>query len=116
MPMKVKYKSNIKAVTAAEKQGAVKGLRHAVEHLLQVSRTLVPVEETTLERSGTPSVDEASLTGAVSYDTPYAVRQHEEMDWRHDEGRQAKYLEQPMTTEANVMNDLIAAQVRRALQ
>ena len=50
---------------------AVRGLVKATEHLLQVSNTLVPLEEGTLERSGVASVDEGSLRGAVSYDTPY---------------------------------------------
>ncbi len=32
----------------------------------------------------------------MSYDTPYAIRQHEELDYRHAEGRIAKYLELPL--------------------
>lgn len=34
------------------------------------------------------------VEGYVSFDTPYATRQHEEMDYKHEQG-QAKYLEQP---------------------
>jgi hypothetical protein len=52
----------------------------------------------------------------VSYDTVYAVRQHEELTWRHDPGRQAKYLEQPYNTERPTMLALIAAAERRALR
>jgi hypothetical protein len=89
------------------------GLMLAAEHLLGVSRQLVPLEEGTLERSGVASVDEGELTAAVSYDTVYAVRQHEEMTWRHDPGRQAKYLEVPMFWETDTMLDLIAAELRR---
>jgi hypothetical protein len=68
----------------------------AAEYLLGESNLLVPHEEGDLERSGTVSGDEATGEVAVSYDRPYAVRQHEELTYRHDEGRQAKYLEQPM--------------------
>jgi len=100
---------------ARARAGAVRGLRLAAEHLLGASRQLVPLEEGTLERSGVASVDEATLTAAVSYDTPYAVRQHEELTYRHAPGRQAKYLEAPMATEAAVMRDLIAAEIRRAV-
>lgn len=96
--------------------GAAKGLKVALEHLLQVSREQVPHEEGTLERSGTVSVDDASLTGAVSYDTPYAVRQHEDLTLRHDEGRKAKYLEDPADSERAVMLELIAAEIRRSLR
>ncbi|MFE3449626.1 hypothetical protein ACFXJ8_11890 [Nonomuraea sp. NPDC059194] len=56
---------------ARMQEGAVKGLKVAMEHLLQKSREVVPHEEGDLERSGTPSVDEGGLRGAVSYDTPY---------------------------------------------
>lgn len=87
---------------------AAEGLTLAAEHLLQVSRTEVPIEEATLERSGVATVDEDDLTAAVSYDTPYAVRQHEELTWRHDAGRKAKYLEDPMNEERDTMLALIA--------
>jgi hypothetical protein len=86
------------------------------EHLLQVSRERVPIEEATLERSGVVSVDESSMTAAVSYDTPYAVRQHEELSYRHDPGRTAKYLEGPLREEKDTILAIIAAQVRRALR
>jgi hypothetical protein len=84
----------------------------ALEHLLGVSRQLVPHEEGTLERSGRVVLIDDNR-GAVTYDTPYAVRQHEELDYRHDAGRQAKYLEQPMTTERAVILAIIAAELRR---
>ena len=101
---------------AAERAGAVRGLQLGTEHLLQVSRTQVPIEEATLERSGVASVDPGTLTGAVSYDTPYAVRQHEDLTLRHDDGRKAKYLEDPMKDEAAQIRELIAAQIRRSLR
>src|SRR5262249_2493836 len=74
------------------RDGLVKGLGLAAEHLLTESRKVVPLEEGTLERSGVASVDEVELQAAVSYDTVYAVRQHEELDWKHAPGRTAKYL------------------------
>lgn len=101
---------------ARERAGAAAGLRAAMEHLLAESRAIVPLDEATLQRSGVASVDESSLTGAVSYDTPYAVPQHENLTWRHLPGRQAKYLEQPAITERDTMLALVAAQVRRALR
>jgi hypothetical protein len=94
----------------------VRGVRLGAEHLLQVSRGRVPIEEATLERSGVVSVDESSVTAAVSYDTPYAVRQHEELGYRHDGGRTAKYLEGPLHEENGTITEIIAAQVRRALR
>jgi hypothetical protein len=116
VPQRARLKLNTARVKAAEHAGAVRGLQLAAEHLLQTSRTLVPIEEGTLERSGVASVDAPALHAAVSYDGPYAVRQHEELTWRHDPGRQAKYLETPFAGEASAMGEIIAAQVRRSLR
>jgi hypothetical protein len=96
--------------------GAALGLRLGAEHVLGESRRRVPIEEGNLERSGTATVDEDELRAAVAYDTPYAVRQHEDMTYRHDQGRQAKYLEEPLHNEAATVRALIAAQIRRALR
>lgn len=103
-------------VEAKAKQGLVSGLTMATEHLLAEAKAIVPLEEGTLERSGVASVDRSSMTGAVSFDTVYAVRQHEELTWKHLPGRQAKYLETPAHTERETMQALIAAGVRRALR
>ncbi|ARX85629.1 hypothetical protein SMD44_05093 [Streptomyces alboflavus] len=116
MTQRARLRWNGDTALAATRQGAARGLRLAAEHVLEVSRRRVPIEEATLERSGTATVDESTLTAAVSYDTPYAVRQHEEMTYRHDAGRTAKYLEAPMTEEAGTVAEIIAAQVRRSLR
>ncbi|MCA1195131.1 hypothetical protein [Saccharopolyspora sp. 6V] len=101
-------------VTGRARTGAARGLRLAAEHVLGASRQRAPLEEGTLERSGVASVDEIGLTAAVSYDTPYAARQHEELTWRHDPGRTAKYLEHPMIEERDTVGDIVAAEIRRA--
>nr|WP_229807240.1 hypothetical protein [Actinoplanes lobatus] len=88
------------------------GLELAAEHLLQVSSALAPLEEGDLERSGEVSTDADEQAAAVSYDRPYAARQHEELTWRHDAGRQAKYLEEPMSTERDTMLALLAGPLR----
>ncbi|WP_030271193.1 hypothetical protein [Streptomyces sp. NRRL B-24484] len=103
------------AVLQAERAGAALGLFAAAEHVLQRSRERVPIEEGTLERSGVASINEQQLTAAVSYDTQYAVRVHEDMNARHDAGRSAKYLERPLAEEAGTVKQIIAAAVRQAL-
>lgn len=100
----------------AELNGAAAdGLLLAAEYLLQVSRMEVPIDEATLERSGVASIDRDDLRAAVSYDTPYAVRQHEELDYRHAAGRKAKYLEDPFNDERDTMLALIAAPLREEI-
>lgn len=97
--------------TSRGRRLASEGLHRALEHTLGKAKELVPLEEGTLERSGRVDVD--GLNGAISFDTVYAVRQHEELDWKHLPGRQAKYLEQPMNTEREVMLRLMAVPLRR---
>jgi hypothetical protein len=89
------------------------GVKLGAEHILQVSRAVVPLEEGTLERSGVASTE--GLTAAVSYDTVYAVYQHERLDLRHANGRTAKYLEGPANAEADTVAEIIAAALRRAM-
>lgn len=104
---------NLQAVADEVHDKAAHGLFLAAEHVLQVSNTKVPHEEGTLERSGTTSVDAQQLRAAMSYDTPYAVRQHEDMSARHDEGRTAKYLENAMNGEKATVARIIAGEIRR---
>lgn len=116
MTQRTRLNWNGAAALRGTRAGAVRGLRVAAEHVLTQSRKVVPIEEATLERSGVATVDESSLTAAVSYDTPYAVRQHEELNYRHDAGRTAKYLERPLTEEAANVAAIIAAELRRSLR
>ncbi|BAL85466.1 hypothetical protein AMIS_2460 [Actinoplanes missouriensis 431] len=102
-------------VMAALRGASIDGLELAAEHLLQVSSELAPLEEGDLARSGEVSSDRGEQTVAVSYDRPYAVRQHEDMTLRHDAGKQAKYLEDPMNDEQETMLALIASRPRGLL-
>lgn len=100
----------------AIRESAGQGVGLAAEHLLGVSRESVPIEEGTLERSGVATVDPGRMQAAVSYDTPYAVRQHEDLAAEHDPGRGAKYLEEPANNERDTMSEIIAAQIRRGMR
>lgn len=112
-----------KMVGAINLEAAVDGQRNraarqralilALEHLLGAARQIVPWQEGTLERSGKVTVLVEGELGAVSFNMPYAVRQHEELTWKHDPGKSAKYLELPMTTERAVMLALMAQALRR---
>ncbi|MFI6909881.1 hypothetical protein ACIBKY_52075 [Nonomuraea sp. NPDC050394] len=113
---RARLKLNTKQIRARQRAGAVRGLHKAVNHLHERSTAVAPIEETTLINSAVASVDEGALRAAVSYDTVYAVRQHEELTWRHDPGRQAKYLEGPLVEESAMMLELIRAQIRRSLR
>ena len=42
-----------------------------------------------------------SIEGYVRFNTPYAVAQHERLDFVHPKGGKAKYLEEPLTQNAD---------------
>lgn len=107
------YLRNLVTATEAMIEGASRGLLLGAEHLLDSSRQIVPKETGDLERSGVASVDR--LAAAVSYDTEYAVAQHEDAFYSHDAGRDWKYLERPMATEAETIKQLIAQGVAGGL-
>ncbi|MEU3710489.1 hypothetical protein [Streptomyces catenulae] len=115
-PQRARLTWNGAAASAVIREAAARGLLLGAEHTLAASRQRVPIAEGTLERSGAASVDEQQLAAAVSYDTPYAVRVHEDLNARHSPGRAAKYLESVLPEVADDVQALIAAQVRRALR
>lgn len=97
------------------REGGNEGLRFGAEHVLSVSDSNVPIEEATLARSGKVSTDEGELRAAVSYDTSYAVVQHEDMSLEHDPGRSAKYLENALNGQRGTVAKIIATAIRRRL-
>jgi hypothetical protein len=94
---------------------AADALYEAGEIILAESDTRVPIEEGTLSRSGHVSENRDQLQVAVSYDTPYAVVQHEEMSFQHDAGREAKYLENAFRHMLPTVRNHVAARIRGGL-
>lgn len=97
----------------AYRQAAQEALGIAAEALLTDANQTVPIEEGTLGRSGTTSVDGSRLAAFVSYDTPYAIRQHEDTRLRHDPGRRAKWLEHTLKERAKDLSALIGREIKR---
>jgi len=85
--------------------GSDRAAELGAEHVLQVSNVHVPLEEAILERSGHVTGPENGSAGIV-YDTPYAVRQHEDLTFQHDQGRTAKYLENALNSEAAAVREI----------
>ena len=106
---------DIERAMAAIIGASMDGMADAMEHVLGVATDHVPHEYGDLQNSGKATVDESSRMGAVSFDTPYAVRQHEELTWRHNAGRTAKYLENAVNSERDTVAELIAGAARRKI-
>jgi len=123
MPMTVKWYGE--KAKAAERAGAARGLYLWAEHVLEEATRVVPIAPSggTLERSGhawPPSqagfAGGSGLQAAVTYDTPYAVIQHESLDYHHTRpGATAKYLETPLNASKAKGIALVAREIKRAL-
>ncbi len=83
------------------------------EFILTESNNATPLDEGTLVNSGAATVDEGKLKAAVSYNTPYAVRQHEDLTARHAPGRPAKFLELAAARNRDKTGRLIAKETRQ---
>lgn len=94
------FLANLTVLGAKMEAASAQAAEDVAEYVLAQAMQEVPHEDGDLQASGKVSTDPANQRAAVSFDTPYAVRQHEEMSWKHDEGRKAKYLEDPMNAAA----------------
>ncbi len=102
---------NAEEVYARILSGGEKGVRDVAQALLDESKKQVPLDTGALQRSG--AVDSEGLTATISYDTPYAVRWHEN-DACFQRGRKKKYLEDPVNDPGFRKNAIkyIAEQIR----
>lgn len=92
----IELKLNRQLIKDAVQRGGKKATWAALDHLASVSKEQVPLDTGALKNSCTVDVNDDGSEGTVSYDTPYAVKQHEVMTYHHQRGRKAKYLEDPV--------------------
>jgi hypothetical protein len=102
----------------------MKALHDGAEAILTESLKEVPHATGTLARSSTVTDVPKETAVYISYNTPYALRQHEDLTLRHPDprnpistpGRKAKYLEDPFNRlKAKVMK-LVRLRVKKALR
>lgn len=106
------WHGEIKVPMAKIHRAANEGLKDAAEMVLALSDTRVPERTGQLRESGKVSTDPAKMEAAVSYDTAWAVRNHEVMTLKHDDG-ESKYLENSFNQLRPVLSRHIAETIRR---
>ena len=100
--------------------GLTQGLLSAGAFLLEKSQEIVPVDTGNLHSSGFVRVDSAGTMQAVvivGYDAeqaPYGIYVHEDLNARHNPGKQAKYLEEPARVYRQRMKGIVYRQARKA--
>lgn len=129
------------AAKIAEAAG-LKALRTGAEAILTEAIDETPVDTGTLRRSGTVTVGSKADGGQVyaaaeagtemkdafpgevgkekavyvSFSTPYARRQHEELGYYHPRGGHAKYLESPFNRNKSKVLKMAELQIKKALR
>ncbi|MEW1706986.1 hypothetical protein AB0230_07065 [Microbacterium sp. NPDC089190] len=98
--------------------GAARGLNRGATVLMGESQSRAPVDQTDLRNSAaTHDATPDNLQSAVTYDTPYAVVQHERLDFNHptdhNPNAQAKYLESAAIELRDDISAVVAADIRR---
>lgn len=103
-----------RAALARVSGAALDAVVAAAELLEQESNALVPDLSGALQASSKVSVDRGEGVAAVSYDTPYAARQHEDLSARHDDGA-AKFLETALHSNSRELLNVMAGELRRVI-
>jgi hypothetical protein len=85
-------------------------LDDAAEFILDESNKRVPIDEGTLANSGNTFVD--GDVAYVYYDTPYALRVHEDMSMKHKNGRTHHYLSYAVRDNKPKIQSIIAKRLR----
>ena len=94
-------------------KAALKGQKILAQNILGESKKLCPVKSGTLRRSGDIKT-EGNIT-TIFYNTPYALKQHEDASLKHTEG-EAKYLERPFNEKAGKLESYIQTEVYKAMR
>jgi len=103
-------------ITKEIDKAIMSGTYLGAEAVLKESKEEVPHESGTLERSGAVTEVRSESAVYVSYNTPYARRQHEDLTLNHEEGRKAKYLEDPYNRNIDKIQKLINLKIQEALR
>lgn len=98
------------AIAARTKAAVTRANTQAGEALLANARAQVPIQDGLLKASGKVSSDEKDTV--VSFNTPYAARQHEEVGYAHPGGGKAKYLEDAKNEFATEYVQIVAQALR----
>lgn len=97
-------------------KNALKGLKKLGEVILDESQKLVPVDTGVLKDSGTVQSNKREQSVTISYNTPYARKQHEDNTLNHPKGGQAKYLERPFDEKSGEAESYIVDELQKILR
>jgi hypothetical protein len=103
------------AVARRARRDADRGIAAGADHIRDVAVRRAPTRTGALRASARTVAEPGSGTAAVTFDADYAVYQHENLDYRHDDGG-PKFLETAMVSERGAVARLVQAEIRAALR
>lgn len=114
---------NINEIEDKVEQALARGLDDHAQGVFTESLRLVPVKTGALQDSGrklapiqnTRNNWVVRITYGGGVAAAYAVRQHEELGYRHDPPQQAKYLEEPAKENSRKFSVDIIRQIKKVL-
>ena len=92
MTAKIKVNWNDIEARRAADEGVEEGLMMAAREILAASDQIVPLDEGVLAGTGQVDFSKSEEMAHVFYDTPYAVKLHEDRRLEIQGGRQVQYL------------------------
>jgi hypothetical protein len=107
-------RDNREATKAEVREVFSEGLNKAAETLLGDANLTVPHDEGILESSGI--VQPGDMEAAVGYNTPYAVRQHEEVEYVHPGKGRHHWLERTLAERADVYQGIVRDHIDQRLR
>jgi hypothetical protein len=99
-------------ITSVVEKAAQDGLRKGGRQILKRARELSPTDEGGSDKSGFVRVDD--LTLQVGFTSHISRMQHENLDYQHENGEQAKFLE--AAVEQIDLGPIIAASIRKSFE
>ena len=114
---------DLTAIAAKVRDHVEDALAAGGQVILDRSQELVPLEGRPDTHGGTLAESgRVNRTGSdylpvvsVTYDGPYAIYQHEGMEFHHPTGGSAKFLERAMVEQTTEATDAIGDEIRKAL-
>lgn len=88
-------------------------LRDVGEMILNESNKIAPIDEGTMINTGSVSVNDNKVY--ISYDTAYAIKQHDDTGLTHKNGRQDHFLSKAVETNQKKALDYIADGLERSV-
>lgn len=113
MSLRIKMEWKGKDAQRAVANATPRALFAAMSVVKQASDAQIPLDKGDLLRSG--AIDVGDGDASISYDTPYAIRWHEN-DANFQRGRKKKYLEDPINDPDVQKRALIALQYGMKLE